>query len=116
MDSARASSLTVLTCAAFHSAAVMAVPVTSPDDFKIFVAHSNKIQWGASVFTGDAETVAPSWFAQEAEFWCSDSAELDALMNEMSDEINSALASNVSLESSADALAWATALVASANR
>lgn len=115
MDNTLTSPLTMLTCAAFHSAAVMCVPITTVQDERIFVAPTEHAQWAVSVSTNSVESAETSWLTQEADFWSSESEQLDTLMSEISEEITSALSSTVTIDTTDDALAWAAALVKSAN-
>lgn len=61
-------------------------------------------------------THPPTWLEKETGFWTTPSAELDALMVELSDDLDAALtATPPDLSTEESRLAWATTLVKSAN-
>lgn len=118
MESMRDVTFAVLTSAALPW--VASTPITDVEDVNVCVSPTEISQtsstWSAVISVCDMQPDDPSWLDRETEFWAGDSEELMALMAEVSDELDSAMASTLTIETEEDAVAWATALVQSANR
>lgn len=118
MESIRDVTFAALTTAALPWMA--STPITEVEDVNIFVSPTQISRtvstWSGFVSVCDMQTDDSAWLDRELAFWAGDSTELMGLMSQVSDELDSAMASTLNIETEDAALAWATALVQSANR
>jgi hypothetical protein len=118
MESIRDVTFAALTTAALPWLA--STPITEVEEVKIFVSPTEISQtvstWSGFVSVADMQADDSAWLDRELGFWVGDSTKLMDLMSQVSDELDSAMASTLSIETEDDAFAWATALVQSANR
>lgn len=120
MESIRDVTFAALTTAALPW--VASAPVIDVAEAKVSVSPT-QISRSVSTWSGfislpvcKLHTERSAWLDLELAFWAENSTEIESLMSEVSAELVEAMSSPLVIETEDDALAWATALVQSANR